>query len=88
MPRLYQPKALIDGFKLGAQWGELYLVAIPKKNLKNGVIVKYKETRRLFTSDSPAIEERPFKDKFGRGYYTLVYFEWCRKDQVDNLQSR
>lgn len=90
MVRTYKPKALIDGWKLGAEYGGKKFVAIPKQHFNNNshVVITYDNRNVIIrNTDSPKLE-RTFKDKFGRGEYTLCYFEWFDKtDQGGSSQQ-
>lgn len=70
----YKAKAVIDGFKVGTAYAGKTLVAVPmKKSIPGGVLSCGNSIMKL--PDAP-LTSRNFTDKFGRGAYTLYYYEW------------
>jgi len=89
-PLVYQPKALIPGYKIEAGLEGLY-VAVPDRGYKGKAFtIKYwYQTFSQVTGDKvygwiekkitdwqhDAVRFRRFPDKWGRGTYTLAYFK-------------
>jgi len=83
MIKTYKPKALITGWKLGTQFGGKTFVAIPKQHFEKADVAVYYDNRHvMFKRENKPATEQTFKDKFGRGDYTLYYFEWPKKPQT------
>lgn len=74
--RTYKTKSLIKGFKLGKEFSGRQLVAVPTKYLEDGVTIQLGETSMLLNPYQKPIKTEDFADKFGRGKYTLAYFDW------------
>lgn len=72
---MYKARTLIPGFRLNLE-KEKYYVAVPKKKFSDGQVrVQYEDEYRDFIKkDIKAALD--FKDKYGRGKYTLLYFCW------------
>lgn len=79
--KVYKPKALINGKVLGKA-GDF--VAIPDKGYKDCEIhVVYKGVTMIVKDWMQAQEYRRFKDKWGRGTYTLAYFKFTDVELPD-----
>jgi hypothetical protein len=75
--KFYRLEKLINGYKVDPRFKGKLLVAFKEDYLKNGVIVFFDGKRMEFNKDDePLATSTPFEDKFGRGDYKLVYFEW------------
>lgn len=73
----YRAKTLINGFKLGKEFGGKTFVAVPQQKLTGGPCsVIYGEERMTIPAGEAAAYKESFPDKFGRGTYTLCYYEW------------
>lgn len=74
----YKPKALVNGYKLGAEFGGKWYVAIPKHLLLRGAVtVQFEEKKKVVVSTTPFVTSRDFNDKFRPGKtYTLQYYLW------------
>ncbi len=67
-------KPPIDGYKLGKEFAGKILVAVPDKVWLKGLTIAYKnEVMDIKGKDPVAV--RSFPDKYGRGTYTLYYYE-------------
>lgn len=85
----YTTKRLIDGYKIaGVQLGGGLFIAVPQKLIKRQRTVKVSCGSQSMTvnRDSVLVHEETFKDKFGRGEYTLNYYEW--KPEVQAVPER
>lgn len=72
----YTTKSLANSYKLGRNYTGLY-VAVPKQKLNNFPIqIFYKDESMILESKDSMVTELSFKDKFGKGNYTLCYFLW------------
>uniref|UniRef100_A0A6M3JIG0 Uncharacterized protein n=1 Tax=viral metagenome TaxID=1070528 RepID=A0A6M3JIG0_9ZZZZ len=73
--KIYKPKALIDGYKLGTEYkGKLY-VAVPQRKVNEGYYVAFGNEIIATKGKEPDVRLR-FTDKYGRGAYWLYYYEW------------
>lgn len=74
---IYRAKTLINGFKLGKEFGGKVFVAVPQQKLSGGpcTIICGEERMTILNGEEPATKSS-FPDKFGRGTYTLCYYEW------------
>lgn len=77
--KFYTPKALIDGYKLGKKYLGKTFIAVPDKVLVKNKIITFKN-KIMDISNADPIGTRKFPDKFGRGSYTLYYYEWKPQD--------
>jgi hypothetical protein len=70
----YKAKSLIEGFKVDNKFVGKKLVAVPlnKSNIGNLIFVG----NQLMRIRTEPLKHLTFEDKFGRGTYTLCYFEW------------
>lgn len=76
MRTVYKPKMLVSGYKLNLQKAAQY-VAVPDKLVsKSDVQVVYNGTTMIIDSSCEKIKSMTFDDKYGRGRYTLDYYEW------------
>lgn len=71
----YNPKSLVEGFKIGKQYAGKMFVAVPQRKAEAGCIVGYDNKIMRLKDKSPA-ERLQFTDKYGRGNYFLYYYEW------------
>jgi hypothetical protein len=80
----YSPKFLINGYKLGSEFGGKWYVAIPKQAFNKGdVTVFYDDKRLKIPTEEPPVTTREFKDKFRAGAtYVLQYYVWPYQVQV------
>jgi hypothetical protein len=70
----YKAKTLIDGFKVDNELIGKKLVAVPlNKSYVGNMIFVGNQIMRIKTEP---LKQIMFPDKFGRGSYTLCYFEW------------
>lgn len=84
MVSTYSPKKLIDGYRLGAEFGGAYFVAIPKKKIEGGpVLVKFDNKEMTVYPDDSPVASREFEDKFGRGTYSLNYYAWIHETRQE-----
>ena len=72
---IYKVKTIIDGFKLGKKYLGRTFVAIPAAKVVPGLVVEYKGLMMRLHTTHPE-HSITFKDKFGRGSYTLWYYFW------------
>lgn len=77
--KTYKAKTLIDGYKLGLQYAGKTFVAVPMDRAVAGNLITHKNQLMKIKSD-PALTKM-FPDKFGRGTYSLCYYEW-QKDEL------
>jgi len=73
--KVYKPKSLIEGCKLGRQYSDQIFVAIPQKMGDVGCLVAYKN-KFMHTAGKTPVERLKFTDKYGRGNYFLYYYRW------------
>ena len=74
----YQAKTLIDGYKLGKQFGGRVMVGVPLHSLSTyeETVVRYGNKNLVIKARQKPLATQSFPDKFGRGFYTLAYFDW------------
>ena len=78
----YRPRNLINGYKIGSQFGGMLVVALPEKKVRLGVQVIYNQAVMQITPDTPVLTSLEFEDKYGReGKYRLFYYEWRPTEQ-------
>ena len=70
----YKAKTLIEGYKLGIEHASKILVAVPLEKAVPGNMIYFRN--QLMQIKEEPIANRQFPDKFGRGSYTLCYYEW------------
>ena len=77
----YNAKSIISGFKLGQQFRDKKLIAVPDKFHGKELLVKFGEEQMVIPKvGSASLTFRTFEDKFGREKnYTLIYYEWNPK---------
>lgn len=82
MTKVYKPKSIMSGFKLGFRddKSNKKFFAVPKHNLPTQVLL-FDEMYNI-TQETPFDFENTFEDKFGRGNYTLRYYEIKEKKNV------
>ena len=77
--KVYKPKALIEGHKLGEQYkGKLY-VAIPERKIGYNIVYGNKI---ISTKHRSPVMSLVFDDQYGRKPYRLYYYEWYPGDLV------
>jgi len=82
--KFYKTKKLINGYRVSTNLKHLKLIGIPFKYGGIRIKVQYEKDIMEISRDTPLLESRSFKDKFGRDReYTLYYYEWKpNKNQV------
>lgn len=82
---IYKAKTLIDGFRIGPEYQGKKVIAVPKeKVIYSDLQVFYKPTgeyMQLERNQYP-LTVINFPDKFGRGTYSLYYYEWMPTQQA------
>jgi len=76
---IYKAKTLIQGYKLGLEYAGKVFVAVPLEKALVGNTVSYKNEMMKIKNDP--LFFKSFPDKFGRGTYSLCYYEW-QKDPL------
>ena len=79
--KIYKPKALISGHKLGPEYAGKKYVAVPKQKVERGYYVAYGNNLMATLGKEPDMRLR-FEDRYGRGSYWLYYYEWVEKKLV------
>ena len=84
---MYKVKTLIPGHRIDPHYTGLVLIAIPKKLIQDNpsVTILYKEQIMVVSTDTTILYEQDFKDKYGRGGYTLVYYQFLPTEQLKLL---
>lgn len=82
MKNKYKPKVLIDGYKLHKDYAGKMYVAVPSQKLFPEVDVIFGNQIMSLHPSSDTAMEIDFPDKFGRGSYTLNYYEWKPKELI------
>jgi hypothetical protein len=79
----YKPTSLVLGYKIGLKVSEKY-IAVPSQKLKKDeeTVVIYQGSHMTLKPNSQPVKSISFDDKFGRGSYTLKYFEWKPNDTL------
>jgi hypothetical protein len=79
----YKPKFLVNGYKLGAEFGGKWYVAVPSKHITNGPVSVIFDGKTIkVDKDVPPVTTRDFKDKFRNDTtYTLNYYLWPNQKQ-------
>lgn len=73
---VYRPKSLVSGYKIGLS-STVKVVAVPNKMItKNNLNVVYNGETMIVNNQTPVLKSISFDDKFGRGKYTLNYYDW------------
>ncbi len=73
----YKAKTLVLGYKLGAEYAGKVFVAVPlEKGVVGNSISHNNELMRIKTDP---VLYKSFPDKFGRGNYSLCYYEWQKE---------
>ena len=84
--RFYKTKKLINGYRVSPNLKHLTLIGIPFKYHVQRIKVQYEKEFMEIKRDTPLLESRSFKDKFGRDKeYTLYYYEWKPNKEQLNL---
>lgn len=88
--KTYNPKKLIDGFKLGPQHGGFTYVAIPEQLVSpDGCIVFFNNRALRILKDQEPIKKETFKDKFrANKTYTLWYYVWEQKAETNVIKEK
>jgi len=71
----YKAKTLIPGFKLGMEFAGKTLVAVPLQYAIPGKKVFNGSKLMQIPKEAP-LKQITQADKFGRGTFTLCYYEW------------
>ena len=71
---IYAIKKLIDGYKLGVEFAGKTLIAVPFDKSAEGNMIAYKN--QMMKLEGEPLKTLSFPDKFGRGSYSLCYYEW------------
>lgn len=79
--KIYKPKTLIDGFRLGAECAGKRYVAVPQNKVGKGYYVAIGNNVMSIVGKEPDLRLK-FPDKYGRGFYWLCYYEWLGKIPV------
>ena len=85
---LYVIKKLIHGYQLGIEFAGKILVAVPDKFHGKKLEVVFEDKKMIIEKvGEGSLTFRTFEDKFGRGNYTLVYYEWkpLTEDEIVKL---
>lgn len=76
MNLVYRPKSLVNGYKIGLS-STTKVVAVPSKMItQNAINVVHDGQSMIVSNKTPVLKSMSFDDKFGRGKYTLNYYEW------------
>jgi len=76
--RTYSIKRLITGHKLGSVHAGKVFVAVPSK-YEPPYRIEYKDKSITIDKEDTPVLSNSFPDKFGRGWYTLNYYEWTEE---------
>jgi hypothetical protein len=71
---MYTAKSLVDGYKMGIEYSGKAFIAVPLNKAIPGKRLAYKN--KMMTIKGDPVCTRSFPDKFGRGTYSLCYYEW------------
>ena len=79
--KTYQPRTLINGYKLGKEYGGKKIVAVPHRffDSTGKVLVRHDNSKMIVEANKALKKSEPFEDKYGRGTYWLYYFTWQGK---------
>jgi hypothetical protein len=81
----YKPKKLINGYKIGTQFGGQQLIALPEKKVNASCEVTYSGGIMRIDRNTPFLHKLQFTDKFGRKEkYWLYYYVW-KPDEQEKL---
>ena len=69
----YKAKGLVEGYKIGFP-GAMF-VAVPAYKARPNTVVVHEDKTMNLRGKEPVMK-KTFKDKYGRGDYTLWYYEW------------
>ena len=77
----YNIKKLVRGYRVCPDLKSKTLIAVPEKKLYSayGFIplqVVFGDKKMNITRSSPLLHKQQFRDKYDRGFYTLMYYEW------------
>jgi len=73
--KIYRPKALIPGYKIGPEFKGKTYVAVPQKKVERKYYVAFGNKLMATFGKEPATRLK-FQDHYGRGAYWLYYYEW------------
>lgn len=73
--KVYRIKKLIAGYKIDKSLAGKIVVAVPAHQIHSNLLVELKGTGERMRLRIPLYRVE-FKDKYGRGDYELVYYEW------------
>lgn len=81
--KTYKIKKLIDGYKIGLEFRNKTLVAIPdKKFIRGKAYIKHNDDV-MFVRKEDAIHQEEFEDRYGRDEkYCLFYYFWNPRRQL------
>jgi len=80
--KIYRPKNLIEGYKIGDKYKGKLVVAIPEKKFIDGSVKAiFKNKTMIITNFETPVENIAFPDRFGRGTYRLFYYIWSPTTQ-------
>lgn len=74
-PKVYKARTLIDGYKLGKMYAGKRLVAVPVNLAHRGNKIEY-GSEWMFIKETPYPVTTKHKNKFGDGFYVLMYYDW------------
>jgi len=75
--KVYKAKTLVPGFKVDTKLSGKDLIAVPlNKLITNDLYVTFQSRTMKIPITKDPLKTMDFPDKFGRGVYTLAYFEW------------
>jgi hypothetical protein len=77
----YNIKRLIKGYRVCPSLKDKTLIAVPEKKLNSpyGFIpiqINYRGKKMNITRSTALLHKHQFRDKFDRGFYVLLYYEW------------
>ncbi len=73
----YKAKTLVPGFKLGLEYAGKVFVAVPLEKAVVGNSISHNNEMMKIKTDPVLFKS--FPDKFGRGTYSLCYYEWQKE---------
>ena len=71
-------KKLIDGYKVSEYAKGMKLIAFKENYINEKVNIEFNNDHMIIKPNTRPYKygEDSFPDKFGRGFYKLVYYEW------------
>lgn len=76
MRTIYKAKTLVPGYKVANNLKDKDLVAVPLTKLSKELYVSFDSHTMPIPVGKEPLTTLTFEDKFGRGSYTLAYYEW------------